>query len=239
MEDREKLFRKFRALIERANHPNTPEHEARLARERAEYMMIRHSITEAMAFEGHSDRERPIVMDGIEIFGPYSIDRMSLLNVIANVFGCKLVRMRDHNGKLSNRSNLYGFDADIDIAWTLFDSLDAQLVGELARFQGGTRRLKISFILGFSSTVKNRLQKMYREVVSESSSGTEMVLRERKQDVDNLLHKEIGDIIVNKRRTQVDIDSHSKGSQAGERADIFLPGARFDGAESQAPALHH
>lgn len=51
MEDFDKVMDRIRKLLDRANHPTTPGPEADLCRSRAEYLMLKHRIEEAIVFE--------------------------------------------------------------------------------------------------------------------------------------------------------------------------------------------
>lgn len=230
----DKLLTRFRALFDLANHPNTPESERRLAQERVEHMMLKHSITEAMAFEGHTDRIKAYAMD-IDIKGVHSTSRGILLHQVAAIFGCKVIRTRDIYGKLSNRYSIYGMDQDIDLSFALFDHLDMQMRGEYQRLGiVGSTPVK-SFVIGYTHQVSDRLRKLYKkvkcEVSSEKGVGTDLVLQERDDAVDALMRQEHPHLITRRRRAKVDLVSSLLGAESGEKADIFLPGARFDGTD--------
>lgn len=53
MDATDKVMDQIRKLLDLANHPNTPGPEADLARSRAEYLMLKHRIEEAVLIEKH------------------------------------------------------------------------------------------------------------------------------------------------------------------------------------------
>lgn len=222
IQDQEKILRKLRALIARAEHANTPAPEAKLCREQAEKLMAKYSINAALIGDLEGNKTKPSDFK-FDIFGSYQNDRAILINGIAHIFNCQVIVHRNRWSKEVDFS-IYGFEADLDMVWTLFNSVDLQLVEQL-NGMSGTVGFKKSFISGFTSEVTSRLKKFYAEEVAASTNdapGTELVLASRKDAVEEYRNDKIGKVSKGRKRDLNDYSGYGSGIDAGSKADIGL-----------------
>lgn len=183
----EELVIQLLATAESSTHPD----EARLARERAERLMVRLGITEAMA-RARGDRTREqIVQLTVPFTGTYRVGLLHLAVPVARGVGCRALRSRTESAEL-----LYvvGFSSDAARAVQLVDSLGAQGLIEMWRWwKAGNHgvspdhgmKARRSFLLGFGHEAGERLRAAEADAVTELGAGTDIVLRDRGREVDD------------------------------------------------------
>jgi len=79
-----------RKLLDRANHPSTPEAEAESSKARAYELMARYQIDEAM-LEDQQISATDVDTRWIFVGAPYAKEKRVLLSVIANQYGCRMI----------------------------------------------------------------------------------------------------------------------------------------------------
>lgn len=211
----DKILEQVRLLLQRAD--NTPyEHEAQLCRERAERLIIKHSITSL-------DEPSKIMRLTISLNGyaTAAYPKQLLLASIAEVFGCKLVSRSKRECYLVGQSN------SLDLCWELFQHLEIQLDGKLYDPNGprGTSAIH-SFAHGWVGVVGQRIDEMYRQEIDESAStGYDLVLSQNMDAVDQYL-KENG--VVTKK--QIRGRSSLQGMSEGAMADIGVKSRKVEPA---------
>lgn len=127
MEKEERLLEQVRNLLARAEHPNTPEPEADLCRERANTLMARHAIDEALLRAAQPVNERRAVAKrAIKIEA--STELTAYLRDVAYYCGffnrCRVV-------VYETELVFYGFSEDIDWAEMLYTAAYTALVSYL------------------------------------------------------------------------------------------------------------
>lgn len=214
MED--SMVRKVRALLERAA---STEHdgEAESCREAAERLMVKYSIDAALLENKEGYKTKPTSFK-CEMFAPYGKEKGYLLFRISEVFSCTTIDIR--NGDF----HVFGFESDLDMVWTLWESLQTQMVLELAPHNYEDITFKRSFMRAFANRVHDRLEEFYRAAVSESGGGTDLVLRDRKKDVDSAVRDEYPSLTRSRSKSRRNNYGAHHGHQAGGRADIGLAG---------------
>lgn len=221
--DQESILRRLRALIARAEHPNTPKPEAELSRKQAEKLMAKYSINAALLGDLEENKTKPSHFK-FDIFGSYMLDRGILINGIADVFNCKVIRHQNRYG--TDDYSLFGFEADLDMVWTLWESIDRQATDALFSMPGSVS-FKKSFMSGFTNEVVNRLRDFYAEAIKEAEAesgtpGTAIVLANRKDEVQAYMDQTIGKTTKSKLRRSGDAGGYFAGAHAGSKADISL-----------------
>lgn len=134
------VLRKVRGLVAKAEHPDTPEHEAKTAREMADAMMLKYAIDQAQLRQSQPVAERAtpgkIEVDICESGSDYEQMFITLVTVICEhtrtrpLFRCvqmdasTLRAWRDAYGKLPTASAvIYGFESDLKYFEILYTTL--------------------------------------------------------------------------------------------------------------------
>lgn len=228
----EKIMRTLTALLSRAEHPGTPEPEAKLCMEQAQRLMLKHSISDAKASATQQQKSKIGAWD-VSIFGAHVQHRSSLLSAVARTFSCRVLI---HSRGRSYRYELIGREGDLAMVYTLFEHLLAQLDSNLSVMVGRTQAYKKSYILYFSSAVSDRLKELYDEELAadDDSVGTALVLANISKEVDLWIDEEYPVLGKGRSLSGGDYLGAIDGQRDAATADIFLPGARFESKSSQA-----
>ena len=169
------FHKKIRAILEKANHPNTPQTEAETALGLAFRLMQKHNISEDDLAAGTCRGSAAMEMIVVNIVGPYRVRRSSLFFVIASNTNCATFRdMRSGNHDVVTQV-AYGARDDLFALQSLYTA--AELLA-LRLLPGGDRRFRTSWWHGFSEGVSKKLAAEKRLIVRESP-GAGLVLLER------------------------------------------------------------
>ena len=188
---REALLRKVRGLLAKAEDPAATLAEAEAFSAKAEELMARHAIDAALIDAKATTREKPEARR-IKIDGSYGQPKSSLWHAIADAHRCKVIR--HHLGRKTTAVTVVGYPSDLELVELLFTSLSLQATNAMlaaAKLQGRMQAaesvsFRTSFLYGFASTVHERLHRIQRQAEQTSSEpGTALVLRDRKQDVED------------------------------------------------------
>lgn len=220
----------IRTLLAIADGGSPHEAERQLARSRAEKLMLRHSIDEASVRMTREEAHAPIRTD-TEIVGSWVLDRLALRSAVYGAFGCRSLRVR-RGGATEHVA--FGFASDMTMAAVLADSLEPQMLAEMAA-HGGTASDKRAFAAGFTIVVADRLTAFYAEVLTEAEAeGTSSVLVVAARDtrVDAALAEAFPQVRTSRRRLSG--TGWSAGAAAGARADIAVSGRKVDPSTTRA-----
>jgi hypothetical protein len=172
----EAIYAKVQAILDRANHPNTPQAEAETALAMAQRLMMKHGLEES-AFAKAQDRDENIVTDQITFSGQWQLRRLGLAGAIANANSVANYRATSWaGGKKSLALVVYGTAGDIFAVKTLFASADLLASRVIPK---GDRSFRTAWWLGFSSGVREVLTKSKNEVIAEQGVGTGLVLADK------------------------------------------------------------
>ena len=206
---------KVRSILERANHPNTPQAEAETALSLAYRLMKKYDLDEyeiTKSAKQHATSDE-IKIRTFEITGPYRVRRGTLLYTIAKAVSCHLYRETDVPNHQMVVMIAYGTETDLFTLEILFNT--AELLA-LRTIPLGDRCFRTSWWLGFCSGIARKLETEYRVIVKESP-GVGLVLVERAErarakmygDVPSLRHRSFS--YVN------DEDAYGSGKRAGSQ----------------------
>lgn len=223
-------LRRIRALLERAEHPGTPEGEREAASRRAMALMTEYSITEAM-LDASGEKSDTIVAQNLDYTGEYRDMQRELFDYLAQALGMRTAYWSRSGHPY--RSRVVGFSSDVELMMMLFPSLLIQrrhaLTAEampswLARSEVVT--WKRSFMHGFNVRVLQRLRESRKATVVEmgEGSGAELVLATRERRVEAEYERLHPGIKAARRRARiVDETALERGVAAGSRADLLGP----------------
>lgn len=168
---------KVRLILERANHPNTPQAEAETAIALAYRIMQKYNLNDSDIKQREQINSQSDEIEAIEhsIFGPYRVRRGSLFYVIAQAVSCACFRENRDVGTDEVRMVAFGTARDRHALEVLFQA--AELLA-LRTMPPGDRRFRTSWWHGFSAGVGKKLTKE-RKTIFKESPGSELVLVER------------------------------------------------------------
>lgn len=218
----DKILATVRTLLAIADGGSPYPAEQEAARERAERLMIRHSIDGARVVMSGQEKRRPIRRD-TDIHGSYKLDKMSLLAAVYTAFGCRPIRFRERKTR-QETVRAYGFAHDIEMATALIDSLLPQMLIGMAA-HGGTAADRRTFAFGFASTVQTRLQEFYASALQQAETegtGSALVLANRAQEVDRAMQQDYDRPVKTAAPRHLTGNGLAAGVAAGRDADITL-----------------
>ncbi len=162
---------KVRALLAKAESTGFAE-EAEALTAKAQQLMARHSIDEALLAAGAVNPAEPAARR-VGIDNPYEVAKASLLDVVATVNRCRTVW-----SKLLGFSTVVGFEGDLDAVELLYTSLLVQATTAMMRAgsrqdhagRSRTRSFRQSFLASFAIRIGQRLR-IATEQVSEQAAA--------------------------------------------------------------------
>ena len=184
------MLERVRALLAKAESTTFPE-EAEALTARAQQLMARHAIDQAM-LDGHApDRPTDVVAWRIGVDDPYAAAKSLLLDRIADAGGCRAVWSKE-----LGCSTVFGVRTSVEMTEILFTSLlvqatDATLrAGSTADRSGRSRTssFRQSFLVAYAHRIGERLSQATAQAVAEGTQrhGEELlpVLARRATAVD-------------------------------------------------------
>lgn len=111
MATEEKILERIQRMLERANHPNTPEPERELCLQRADKLMLEHAIDQALIDSrlNESDRRKPVVKR-IHVFDSSSPYRSRFRTILREIGSTYRVRIALHPG---GDATIVGYHDDV------------------------------------------------------------------------------------------------------------------------------
>lgn len=211
-------------LLSLAERAGTPE-EAKVATEKAERLMLKYGIEEAVAraASGADVKPEEIVEVRFETtVGAYRAAQVDLMYSVALGMGL--------SGFRSGWAAFYvvGHESDVERYGLLMNSLNLQALTEMKRWWKGARdnyswytphqqcEARCEFIVAFGHAVKSRLKAMNVEE-TEAVPGSALVLRNREKEIAD--HLEAKDLRGDNRRQGYN-GSNSAGAAAGRNANL-------------------
>jgi len=210
------IARKVRALLDRANHPGTPQAEAEAALAMAYRLMAKYDLDERLITQQHDDAPREsdqIVRRRFAIVGPYRVRRNSLLAKMAGVLSCASYRANREEDSATVISYVLGTERDLDALDTLFHA--AELMA-LRLLPWGDRGFRTAWWHGFADGIEAKLARERRNV-ERSTPGAALVLRDRAQRADEEMHRIEPNLVWRTTRYADSGDAYNDGRRAGSR----------------------
>ncbi len=222
----EKVLRKVRALLNKAESTEFPE-EAELLTTRAQELIARHSIDAALLHTSHETKEEPI---GRRLFidAPYEPPKALLLQVIAEANRCRTVWH-----KTLGLSTVIGFPADVRAAELLFTSLLVQATTAMVQTgsrqdrngRSRTRSFRQAFLASYTDRIGERLRGAVDDAVREAAAENGRadllpVLAERDTEVDRAVESMFGHVTQHSVSRGWDAEGWAEGRAAADRASL-------------------
>lgn len=219
-----RLLDRVRGLLAQAES-TTYAAEAESFTAKAQELIARHSIDDALLAARAADREVVPFARRIGLDHPYEAEKASLLDAIARANHCRAVWSPE-----LGFATVFGFDGDIDAVDLLHASLLVQAHQAMARTEppggkAGRARLRSyrqSFLVAFAVRVGERLAEAAQAVLTGLPDGGELlpVLAARDEQVRETLHRVFPRTVAS-RSSRVDSrEGWDSGRDAADRAAL-------------------
>lgn len=223
------MIEKVRAILERANHPNTPQAEAETALALAYRLMQKHGLEESDV--AHSaDKRSPdarITSRTITITGPYRVRRGTLFHILATSLSCADYRDMETGTRDAVVMVAFGTTDDLFALETLFTAADLLALRSMPR---GDRRWRTSWWHGFCAGVEQKLRAEHRTIVRDSP-GAGLVLVERTERAQRVMRESTPHLHASRGSWISDRDAYGAGRVAG--STFSTPGRAMGGVRGE------
>ena len=210
---------KVRALLDRANHPNTPQPEAESAIQLAYKLMQKYGLNERDIVPSFDGGSTEIVVRSFHVEGLYRVQRCNLLSAITrrhSVYG-----YRDDEFEDACTFVMHGREADIFAALTIYAAAD--LLGQRL-LPRGSRSARTAWWQGFISGIREALGKARKEFEQETP-GAGLVLADRDERAREHLSRTGPRLVTNYSYVNDGAGTYSQGKAAGR--SFGSPGGNF------------
>ena len=206
------MHAKVRAILEKANHPNTPQAEAETALALAFRLMQKYDIDEN-AFSKRSFDNETIVTKTFVITGPYRVRRGTLLWHIAQAVSCHSYRDMMEPNPTQVVMVAFGTENDLFSLETLYTAADLLAIRSIP---SGDRRFKTSWWRGYCEAIGAKLAKEHHTIVKESP-GMGLVLIEKSERARKFMVQNTPHLHSSTSNYSSDRDAFGAGQRAGQQ----------------------
>lgn len=233
------ILAKVRALLAQAESTSFPA-EAETFTAKAQALMSRHAIDEAMIRDAASDASRPVTVR-LPVDDPYVDEKSTLLAVVADAGRCRAIRLSPYA-----MSSVTGQASDVRRVELLFTSLllqaQAALNHEAAAGGAGShrrsRRYRAAFLAGYAERIGDRL--LEERERAETAAGVDVlpVLARQSQAVDDEIERLFGGRLTSAGAKSRDRAGWNAGNEAADRARLRESGVgagRMDRPRASLP----
>lgn len=221
------MIEKVRAILERANHPNTPQAEAETALALAYRLMQKHGLEESDVARTSNKRspDARIITKTVTITGPYRVRRGTLFHILATSLSCADYRDMETESRDAVTMVAFGAPDDLFALETLFAAADLLALRSMPK---GDRRWRTSWWHGFCAGVEEKLRAEHRGIVRDSP-GAGLVLVERTERAQRIMRDSTPHLHSSRGSFVSDRDAYGAGRSAGSTFSASgrsVPGAR-------------
>ncbi|MFG6197435.1 DUF2786 domain-containing protein [Nonomuraea sp. JJY05] len=227
---RERTLERVRKLLAKAERTDN-EHERATFMAAASALMAKHGIDSLPpAGTRQTPGDRVVTLPN-----PWAREKARLVSLVAQAVRCRPLLIG--RGEGGQRVHVFGFAADLERADLLATSLLLQMASGLARVRvpdgvTAVRAYRRSWLLGFTDEVY-RLLRVAESQAEQASTGAELVLADRRAEVERAVAAHYPDIRMSVPRTSG--TGYRDGVAAGRRADLGRTGMTTDTAPELAP----
>lgn len=221
------MIEKVRAILERANHPNTPQAEAETALALAYRLMQKHGLEESDVAHASNKRssDARITSTTVTITGPYRVRRGTLFHILATSLACADYRDMETGGRDAVVMVAFGTADDLFALETLFTAADLLALRSMPR---GDRRWRTSWWHGFCAGVEQKLRTEHHGIVRDSP-GAGLVLVERAERAQRVMRDSTPHLHSSRSSFVSDRTAYGAGRAAGSTFSASgrsVPGSR-------------
>ncbi|MFF0391894.1 DUF2786 domain-containing protein [Kitasatospora sp. NPDC004615] len=167
-----RMLGRIRALLAKAESTEFPD-EAEALTAKAQELMARHSIDEALLSAGGPSADEPAALR-IGVDNPYEGPKTMLLDAVAAANRCRVVWAKEFGF-----CTVIGFDADLDCVELLYTSLLVQATSAMQRagsrkHKDGAARTKAfrqSFLVAYAARIRERLAEATERATEDAAAG--------------------------------------------------------------------
>jgi len=223
------VIEKVRAILERANHPNTPQAEAETALALAYRLMQKHGLEESDVARSADTRspDARITSKTVTITGPYRVRRGTLFHILATSLSCADYRDMETGTRDAVVMVAFGTTDDLFALETLFTAADLLALRSMPR---GDRRWRTSWWHGFCAGVEQKLRAEHRTIVRDSP-GAGLVLVERTERAQRVMRESTPHLHASRGSWISDRDAYGAGRVAG--STFSTPGRAMGGVRGE------
>jgi len=223
------VIEKVRAILERANHPNTPQAEAETALALAYRLMQKHGLEESDVARSADTRspDARITSKTFNITGPYRVRRGTLFHILATSLSCADYRDMETGTRDAVVMVAFGTTDDLFALETLFTAADLLALRSMPR---GDRRWRTSWWHGFCAGVEQKLRAEHRTIVRDSP-GAGLVLVERTERAQRVMRESTPHLHASRGSWISDRDAYGAGRVAG--STFSTPGRAMGGVRGE------
>jgi hypothetical protein len=182
-------LRRVQALLSKAESTEFPA-EAETLLAKAQELMSRHAIDDAMLRTARRTPSEPIDSQAFPVESPYAGPKSLLLGAVARANRCRMVIQG--SGRGPRRCVLVGHRSDIAAAKIMFTALSMHATRSMLATSvppwDGPRRFRHAFLLAFAGRIGERLRAAddhaARDAVRDVGTSVSLVLHDRAQAVD-------------------------------------------------------
>ncbi|WP_051393348.1 DUF2786 domain-containing protein [Glycomyces arizonensis] len=224
-----KVYEKVRALLAKAESTDS-DAEAEAFTAKAQQLIARHSINEALLAEG-GDAAVKAAAVRVYVEKPYEKQKSELLHVVADANGCRAVY-----STAAGFCTVVGARTNLRSVELLYNSLLVQATSAMTRAgarrdgagRSRTRSFRQSFLASFAVRIGERLaesaETTVREVADETGTDLVPVMRLQREAVDAKTEELFPNLTFRSATRISDYEGHIAGRAAADRA-------RLQGAE--------
>jgi hypothetical protein len=221
------VIEKVRAILEKANHPNTPQAEAETALALAYRLMQKYGLEEADVARQREGRDADARINAktVVITGPYRVRRGTLFHILATSLSCADYRDMEAGSRDAVVMVAFGTADDLFALETLFTAADLLALRSMPR---GDRRWRTSWWHGFCAGVEQKLRTEHRTIVRDSP-GAGLVLVERAERAQRIMRDSTPHLHASRGSFVSDRDAYGAGRAAGSTFSASgrsMPGTR-------------
>ena len=214
------LITKVRKLLAMAEGSGNPNEADAFSRKAAELIAV-HRLDPGHLSETADD---PLAVRTFGMGrGAYVRARISLLQAVADAYGCRVVFSADRGG---TTAYVAGFRGDLDTTEVLYSSLHAQAAGRMANVHrptgAATQRWRRSFLFGYAHEVSLMLASSRAEAERTMGQSTDWLpaLRSRDQRVAEFAATQFGRVVAARAPSAATVSGWNAGRSAAQRADL-------------------
>jgi Protein of unknown function (DUF2786) len=220
----EGVKQKVRAILERANHPNTPQAEAETALALAYRLMQKHGLDEIELKRVDSGALTKRIFT---ITGPYRVRRGTLFHILATSLSCADYRDMENGSRDEVVMVAFGTADDLFALETLYTAAE---ILALRSMPTGDRRWRTSWWHGFCAGIEKKINAEHRSMVRESP-GAGLVLLERSERAQHYMRSTTPHLHASRGSYVTDRDAYGAGRVAG--SSFSAPGRSMPGVRGE------
>lgn len=228
--DNDPTIRRVRALLNKAGSlakmgDENSQREADACNDKASELIAKHRIDQVLLLM-KGEIQDAIVSKRIPLSSVYTQDKKTLFNMIVHALGAQVVFIRRKRPgteqSYTYTAHVFAYESDLERIEFLFEMLQPQMVLGAAAAQvpawENARSFRKSWMHGFASAIKDRLQRTQNEATAEAGAGTDLVLFDRSKAVEKTYRDFVGKT-TNTVRTLAGT-GRQQGYAAGQRASL-------------------